>query len=76
MDDSVRLHLFQTSLNGSAKKWYIKLDETYFNFFNNLEMAFLTHYQLAIWYDIGMDLLTSLSEDTTTHIYDHIHEWR
>ena len=39
-------------------------------------MAFLTHFQLPIWYEIGTDLLTSLQQNTSTHISDHIHEWR
>ena len=39
-------------------------------------MAFLTHFQLPIWYEIGTDLLTSLQQTTSTHISNHIHEWR
>ena len=39
-------------------------------------MAFLTHFQLTIQYEIGTDLLTSLHQVTSTHISDHIHEWR
>ena len=34
------------------------------------------HLQLPIWYDTGTELLTSLRQDTSTHISDHIHEWR
>ena len=39
-------------------------------------MAFLTHFQLPIRYETGADLLTSLCYSTSTHISDHIHEWR
>jgi len=39
-------------------------------------MAFLTHFQLPIRYETGTHLLTSLKQDTATHISDHIHEWR
>ena len=39
-------------------------------------MAFLTHFQLLIRYETGTDMLTSLRQSTSTHIFDHIHEWR
>ena len=37
---------------------------------------FLTHFQLPIRYEMGTDILTSLRQNTSTHISDHIHEWR
>ena len=37
---------------------------------------FLTHFQLPIHYEMATDLLTSLRQNTSTHISDHIHEWR
>ena len=39
-------------------------------------MEFLTHFQLPIRYDTSTDLLTLLRQTTSTHISDHIHEWR
>ena len=27
-------------------------------------------------YEMGTDILTSLRQNTSTHIFDHIHEWR
>ena len=39
-------------------------------------MAFLTHFQFPIRYEMGTDLLTSLHQSTSRHISDHIHEWR
>lgn len=42
----------------------------------SLAMAFLTHFQLSIRYEIGNHLLTSLKKDIATHISDHIHERR
>ena len=59
-----------------AAKWYIELPTRSFNNFNNLAMAFLTHFQLPIRYETGTDLLTSLRQSNSTHISDHIHEWR
>jgi hypothetical protein len=76
MDDSVRLRLFQRTLTGSAAKWYIELPRGFFSDFNTLAMAFLTHYQLPICYDTGMEILTSFKQTKGTHISDHIHEWR
>ena len=39
-------------------------------------MAFITHFQLLIRYEIGTHILTSLKQDTANHMSDHIHEWR
>jgi hypothetical protein len=39
-------------------------------------MAFLTHYQLPISYEIGTKILSSFKQNSATHIFDHIHEWR
>ena len=76
LDDSIRLRLFQRTLTGSAVKSYIEFTCGTFQDFNSLGMAFLTHFQLRIHYEMVTHLLTSLKQDTTTHIYDHIHEWR
>ena len=76
MDDSIRLRLFQRTLTGSAAKWYIELPWGFFSDFNTLAMDFLTHYQLLIRYDTGIEILNSLKQTKGTHISDHIHEWR
>jgi hypothetical protein len=76
MDDSIRLRIFQRTLTGSAAKWYIELPRGFFSDFNTLAMAFLTHYQLQIRYDMGTKILTSFKQNKATHISDHIHEWR
>jgi hypothetical protein len=76
MDDSIRLHLFQRTLTGAAAKWYIELPRGFFSDFNTLAMDFLTHYQLPIRYDTGTEILTSFKQSTSTHISDHIHEWK
>ena len=44
--------------------------------FGSLATVFLTHFQLPIRYEMGTNLLTSLQQNTSTHISDHIHEWR
>ena len=76
MDDLVCLRLFQWTLTGTAVKWYIELLQYLFVDFGSLETIFLTHFQLPIRYEMGTDLLTSLWQNTSTHIFDHIHEWR
>jgi hypothetical protein len=38
-------------------------------------MAFLTHYQLPIRYETRTEILSSFKQSSSTHIFDHIHEW-
>ena len=74
--NSLRLRLFQRTLTGTAAKWYIELPQHSFVDFGLLETVFLTHFQLPIRYETGTELLTSLQQNTSTHISHHIHEWR
>ena len=74
--DFVRLRLFQRTLIGFAMKWYIELFGSIYCTFNDLSMAFLNHFQLLICYDAGTDLLSTFCQDKSTHIFDHIQEWR
>jgi hypothetical protein len=76
MDDSIHLRLLQRTLMGSATKWYIELPHASFHDFNSLAMSFLTHFQIPIRYEIGIEHLTSLHQIDSVHISDHIHEWR
>jgi hypothetical protein len=76
MDDSIHLCLFHQTLTGSTAKWYIKLPHASFHDFNSLAMSFLTHIQLPIRYETGTELLTSLRQTDSMHIFDHIHRWR
>jgi hypothetical protein len=76
MDDSIILHLFQRTLTGSTSKQYIELPQGFFNDFNTLAMDLLTHYQLPIRYKTGTKILSSFKQSSSTHISDHIHEWR
>jgi hypothetical protein len=76
MDDSIHLRLFQRTLTGVAAKWYIELSCNSFVNFNSLTMVFLTHFQFHIRYETDTELLTSLQQSSSTHIFNHIHEWR
>jgi hypothetical protein len=57
-------------------KWYIEFPQGFFNDLNTLSMAFLTHYQLPIRYETGTEILSSFKQSSSTHISDHILEWR
>jgi hypothetical protein len=48
----------------------------FFNDFNTLAMDFLTHYQFPIRYETGTEILSSFKQSSSTHISNHIHEWR
>jgi len=76
LDDSIKLWLFPRTLTGNVTKWFIKLPFASFFDFQSLVIAFLTHFQLPIRYEMGTELLTSLRKNTATHISDRIHEWR
>ena len=39
-------------------------------------MALLTHYQLPIRYETRTKILSSFKQSSSTHISNHIHEWR
>ena len=76
LDDSIQLRLFQRTLTRSTTKWYIELPTGSSYDFRSLAMAFLTHFQLPIRYEMGTELLTSLRQSTATQISDHIYEQR
>ena len=76
MDDSIQLRLFQRTLTGTTAKWYIELPRHSFVDFSALATILLTHFQLPIQHEMGTNLLTSMRQNTSTHISDHIHEWR
>jgi hypothetical protein len=44
--------------------------------FEYLAKAFLTFFKLPIRHDNGLELLSEFKKTSSTHIIDHIHEWR
>ena len=76
VDDSIHLLLFQRTLISTIAKWYIDLPRSTYYEFNFLAMAFLTHFQFLVRYQTDTYFLTSLKQNTVTHISDHIHECR
>ena len=63
-------------LTGAATKWYIELPQAKYPYFNSLAFMFLQYFQLPIRYDEWEEIFLSWSQNTATHIIDHIHEWR
>ena len=57
-------------------KWYIELPQAKYLEFNSLSFMFLQYFQLPVRYDEGVEILLSCRQNNTTHITDHIHEWR
>jgi hypothetical protein len=75
MDDSIRLQLFQCTLTSPSAKWYVdEILGSHANF-KSLAKAFLTFFQLPIFHDNGLELLSNFKQTSATHIVDHIHEW-
>ena len=74
--DLIQLILFQRTLIEVDVKWYIELPRGAYGTFCQLVLVFLNQFQLPIHYDVGLQILSTLCQDTTTHISDHIQEWR
>ena len=71
-DDSIRLTLFQRTLIGVTVKWYIELPRGAYGTFSKMVLVFLNHFHLPVRYDAGLELLSTLRQEATTHILDHI----
>jgi hypothetical protein len=74
--NSIILILFQRTVIRVDTKWYIELPRGGYETFIQLVLVFLNHFQFPIRYDVGLELLSNLRQDTATHILDHIEEWR
>ena len=75
MDNSVRLSLFQHMLTGPSTKWYVEENYGSHVTFESLAKEFLTFFQLPIYHDNGLELLSEFKQTYATHIADHIQEW-
>ena len=74
-DDLIGLILFQRTVSGVSLKWYIELLGSFYRFFHDLEIVFFNHFQLLVHCDVGIDLLSTLQKNKTTHILYHIQKW-
>jgi len=75
MEDSIRLHLFQGTLTGPVAKWYINEASVSHASFESLSKSFLTYFRLLVPHELGMEILLTFCDNTSTHIANHIHEW-
>jgi hypothetical protein len=73
-DDFIKLCLFQCTLIGGEKKWYIELENSKYSYFNDLAMVFLNHFQFPVRYDANTELLANFEQTKVEHISDHIQE--
>jgi hypothetical protein len=76
MDDFVQLQLFQCKLTDPSTKWYVEEKFGSHVTFESLAKSFFTFFQLPICHENGLELLSDFKQTSTTHIIDHIHEWR
>jgi hypothetical protein len=74
--DYIRLRLFYCTLIEIVSQWYIELPRGTYGSFQQLVLGFLNHFQLPVRYDVGLELLSTLRQGSSTHILDHIQEWR
>jgi hypothetical protein len=75
MYESVHLRLFQCTLTSPLAKWYVEEKSGSHVTLEYLVEAFFTFFQLPIFHDNGLKLLSEFKQTSTTHIADHIHEW-
>ena len=75
IDDTIWLRLFHHTLTEPAMKWYVEQPSATHGTFSTLAIAFLTYFQLSIYHDSGMELLTHFRQISSFHISNHLHEW-
>jgi hypothetical protein len=56
-------------------KWYIEIPRRAYGTFIHMVLVFCNRLQLLVRYDVFIELMSTLCQDTTTHISDHIQEW-
>jgi hypothetical protein len=71
-ENSIWLRLFQSSLIGISMKWYIKLPRGAYETFSQMVLVFVNHFQFSVRYDAGLEILSTLRQEKSTHISDHI----
>ena len=74
--DSNHLWLFQRTLMGPATKWYMNDPIRTYTTIEWIDKEFLSFFQLPIHHNTRLELFTKLHQPTSTHIADHIHEWK
>jgi hypothetical protein len=76
MYDSIRLRLFQRTLIVPSAKWYVDKKSGCHVTFELLAKAFLSFVQLPVHHDTSLEFIFEFKQYNSTHISNHIHEWR
>lgn len=61
---------------GPETEWHVDQPYALYGDFNSLATTFPTFFQLPVHRDSGLELLTHYKQTPSTHISDHIHEWK
>ena len=69
-DNYIQLILFQRTLTGVTKKWYIKLPRGTYETFSQMILDFLSHFQFSVRYDSSIALLSTFHQGKV--ILDHV----
>jgi hypothetical protein len=76
MDELHPIKVISCTLTSPSTKWYVDEKSGSHVTFKSLAKTFLTFFQLPILHDNGLELLSEFKKTSTTHISNHIHEWR
>lgn len=76
IEDSIRLQLFQCTLTRAIMKWYVHQPRATHSTLVTLATTFLSYFHLPLHYDTDTKLLTSFHQNFSTHLSDHVQEWR
>ena len=75
-DHQLLIHYFQDSLTGAALKWYMGLDSTNIQTFNDLGEAFVQQYQFNLDMAPDRDQLRSMSQKERETFKEYAQRWR
>ena len=70
--DFICLYLFQHTLTGAIAKWYANRPGATHSTFVTLAKDFISYFQLPLYYDIGIELLTYFYQTSVTRLSVHV----
>ncbi|XP_050896071.1 uncharacterized protein LOC127102780 [Lathyrus oleraceus] len=75
-DDKLMIHFFQDSLKGAPSKWYLRLDQSRIQCFQDLFDAFIKHYKYNM--DMAQDgrELLNMSQKDNESFKEYAQRWR
>jgi hypothetical protein len=75
MEDSIHLRVFQETLTGPYAKWYVDEKVGSHSTFEYLEISFFSFFQLPVYHDTGLEILSKFKQTASVNIIDNIHGW-